>query len=207
MRASVGRAQRQDGGHNKAMHRSTARVKGLSLLACALALGCSGARSAPPLPTSEDVTESHATLTIGDIQGAMRLIVTPNAYGYPEFVQAIQAATRSIRMVMYHLTDPRVIDALVNAAQRGVDGKVILDRGGLLGEGGQEVMARLSRGGVDVRASSPGFSLTHQKSMVIDGTTAFITAINLTRSAGETRDLGVIVSDSSIIREMQTVFD
>jgi phosphatidylserine/phosphatidylglycerophosphate/cardiolipin synthase-like enzyme len=61
-------------------------------------------------------------------------------------------------------------------------------------------------GGVDVRPSSPGFSLTHVKAMVVDGQVAFVTAINLTKDADRTRDLGIVTREPGVVAEVAQLF-
>ncbi len=160
----------------------------------ALVFGCSG--------NAHHVASPQQVL----VDPALELLVTPAADHAP-FVHAIDGAQRSIDMAMFHLTDREVVEALVRAAQRGARVRVILDAGNLRDRKGEAVRAALERGGVHVQPSSAGFSITHEKMMVIDGARAFITAINLTAPVGVTRDFGVITSVPGIVAEIERVFE
>jgi phosphatidylserine/phosphatidylglycerophosphate/cardiolipin synthase-like enzyme len=141
-----------------------------------------------------------------DFVGPATLLVTPNSKGHPEFVAAIRGARRSVRLTMYHLTDPEVVRALAAAKKRGCEVKVVLDGSSLRAKKFAKAFDQLQAGGVEVRASSPAFSITHEKAMIVDGKSAFITAINLTMAVEETRDFGVVLEDPSIVAEMDRVF-
>jgi cardiolipin synthase A/B len=143
----------------------------------------------------------------GQLQGRQQLIATPNPAGHPEFLAAIQSAKQSILMTMYHLTDQAIVNALVQARARNIEVRIILDGDGLKDKRRQAFAAQLSTGSVSVLPSSPAFTLTHEKAMVIDRSYAFVTAINLTDNAATTRDLGIILNDPGVIKEMLAVFE
>jgi cardiolipin synthase A/B len=162
-------------------------------IALALCVACSSSTNASPKPQPL-------------VDDKLELLVTPAADHAP-FVQAIDDAKASIELAMFHLTDVGVVDALVRAAKRGVNVRVIGD-GASLAEKRYAIQAdALRAGGVDVRPSSPAFSITHEKAMVIDGATAFITAINLTRDAAQTRDFGVVTRAPGVVADVAALFD
>ncbi len=135
-----------------------------------------------------------------------KLIVTPNEEGPQDFILAIKQAQKSIHLKMFHLTNFKVVDALIEANQRGVEVQVILDRKSTWLKSYSKAFFKLQKNQVDVQLSTTGFSITHEKSMVIDGTKAFITAINLTKNYQVTRDFGVVVTNHEIIEEIESVF-
>ena len=134
------------------------------------------------------------------------LIVNPSPNGHQQFIEAINNAKKSIQLKMFHLSDPAVAKALLLAHQRKIDVQIILDNGSLEDDKFQKIFSILTSGGVNIRKSSTCFSITHEKSMIIDQKSAFITSINLTRTTSETRDFGVITTDKEIIKEMESVF-
>ncbi|HEV7557563.1 MAG TPA: phospholipase D-like domain-containing protein, partial [Kofleriaceae bacterium] len=137
---------------------------------------------------------------------ALELLVTPSP-DHKAFVDAIDGARTSVDMAMFHLTDPQAIDALAKAAKRHVAVRLILDGASLKDPKLARIQTRLHDAGVDVRASSPAFSITHEKAMVIDHNVAFITAINLTKPVATTRDFGIITRDKPIVDEIERVFE
>ncbi len=171
----------------------------LRCLVVALA-ACSPAPAAPPVPVAP-TPATLAPLVDPDLQ----LLVTP-APDHQPFVAAIAAARASIDMTMFHLTDRDVVEALAAAVARGVKVRVIVDAKGLEPKANRAAYKELEGGGVATRRSSAGFSITHAKTMVIDGGIAFITAINLTRDTPRTRDLGIVTHDATVAADLEAIF-
>ncbi len=134
------------------------------------------------------------------------LIITPDPNGHQKIIEGILDARKTIWMKMYHLSNPAVVDALIKAHQNKVDIKIILDSASLQSKNFRVVFDQLRDAGINVRASSPCFSITHEKSLIIDSKKAFITAINLTKNYAETRDFGIITKRQDIIDEMKEVY-
>jgi cardiolipin synthase A/B len=110
-------------------------------------------------------------------------------------------------MTMYHITDKAVIDALVKrASDHNLDMRVIVDGKSLTG-GYKLAFQTMTAAGVQVRGSSHAFTLTHSKDIVIDRNTAIISAINMTNTAQNTRDFGIITRDPAVISEVESVFE
>lgn len=135
-----------------------------------------------------------------------KLIVLPDAGSYQDFHDGLAKAQKTVDMTMFHMTEPQIINALIATAQRGVQVRVMLDGKSLSVKKYKEVFDLLQAGGVQVRGSSPAFSITHEKTMVVDSKRAFITTINLVKTYKMTRDYGVITSDPGIVAEMDSVF-
>jgi cardiolipin synthase A/B len=111
-----------------------------------------------------------------------------------------------VRMVMYHLKDPNVINALIAAQNRIPTVQVILDQSSLNDPTLQPGYRQLLDAGVTVMKSSAAFSITHEKAMAVDDQKVFITAMNMTTGYGTERDFGVITQDASVIAEWNSVF-
>ena len=142
----------------------------------------------------------------GVITSSLQLFVTPNPTGHTQVIDAINSAAHSVHLVMYHLTEPAVTQALINAHARGAAVEVILDQSSLTTSEYSDSYNELRDAGVDVIKSSTGFSITHEKSMTIDGNEALITSMNMTKTYATTRDYGVSLSDPSVIAEWESVF-
>lgn len=110
---------------------------------------------------------------------------------FPEMLDAIRQARRKIRLEVYMFIDDAVGElfgrALVEAAQRGVQVKVLYDWLGSL-ETRRSFFRRLRAQGVDVRAFKPlsfarGIGALirrdHRKILVVDGEIAFVGGINV----------------------------
>jgi cardiolipin synthase len=182
----------------------------------ATAFGCGGqGGTATSTQDGDDQVEAFNEQTDALHDPNLQLIYTPSPAGHQPFVDAITHANRTVHMVMFQLADPDVMTALKDAHVRlgTVDGtpavRVILDRKSLEENSDLETnFTTLHDAGVDVMRSSAGFTYTHEKSMVVDDTTVFITAMNMnTRGAYDAeRDFGVITRDDRVITEWNSVF-
>jgi phosphatidylserine/phosphatidylglycerophosphate/cardiolipin synthase-like enzyme len=158
----------------------------------------------PAASTPKPVEPPIAVPALVDPQ--LELLVTP-APDHAPFVAAIDGAAATLDMTMFHLTDPAVVDALARAARRGVQVRVILDGASLETKKFERVADRLREAGIQVRASSSEFSITHAKAMVVDRRTAFVTAINLTKDVATTRDFGIATRAASVVGDVEQLFD
>ncbi len=133
------------------------------------------------------------------------LLMTPG--DHQAFIDVITApSTKSIKMSMFHLSDPDVISALVSVAQKAVDVQIILDRGHFSSASTLAIAQQLVAAGAKVKASSPVFNITHTKYMLVNDDDWFVTSINLTTEAATTLDLGVRGNDLDIFKEILSVF-
>jgi cardiolipin synthase len=152
--------------------------------------------------------------TAGSGAQGIQLYVEPDA-GDSVITSAIDGAQKSVWVEMYLLTDRKIISALEEASHRGVDTRVMLETHPY-GSGSvapTETMNRLSAAGVQTKATSPSFSLTHEKGMVIDGKTAYIMTSNFTLAAlgvsksTKNREYGVIDSNPQDVQGVIDIFN
>ena len=139
------------------------------------------------------------------------LVVLPDD-GTAAVVSMISGAERSVDLVMYSLNDKTVQSALAAAEARGVAVRVILNGG----YQGQEPPTKkstvtfdwLSAHGVPVRWSQPYFDLTHQKTLVIDGSSALIMTGNLDRTYYKNdRDFQIADGDAPDVSAIEAAFE
>ena len=101
--------------------------------------------------------------------------------GYQPIYNFISAATKTLDMTMYELSDAQAVDALTSAAKRGVAVRVLLDSDPQGGGGkavNQTAYNALQANGVKVKWAWSG-TLWHQKSMVRDGNATAVMTCNL----------------------------
>jgi cardiolipin synthase A/B len=136
------------------------------------------------------------------------LIVLPDDSATP-IVEAINGAKDSIRVKMFLFSDPTLLDAVVAAQRRGVKVRIMLNPERRDGEKENDDSRKmLIDAGVEVIDSNPEFDLTHEKSMVIDDTTAFVQSLNWeTKNITETRDYAVVTSHKHEVEEIIECFD
>jgi phosphatidylserine/phosphatidylglycerophosphate/cardiolipin synthase-like enzyme len=110
---------------------------------------------------------------------------------------------------MFVFTDPSLLAAVVEAQRRGVMVRIMLNprrRNGV--SENDESRAALQAAGVEVLDSNPAFDLTHEKSMVLDDTTAFVKSLNWeSENLTETRDYAIITSEPHEVAEITECFE
>ncbi len=136
------------------------------------------------------------------------LIVLPDDTAKP-VIEAIEGASRSLRVKMFVLSEPSLLNALTAATRRGVQTRVLLNPYRRGGEQENEASRRaLARAGVNVKDANPAFDVTHEKSMVVDDEIAFVGSFNWTaKNLFETRDYGVITTHRQDVDEIGGCFD
>jgi cardiolipin synthase len=146
--------------------------------------GTHPASAAAPAPASGTAAPAVA--------GADALITEPGA-GFGRVYGLINGAAHSVDMTMYELADTTAEHDLAAAARRGALVRVILD--GRQRSENSPAYQYLRAHGANVAWSSPRFTYTHQKTLVIDHSTAVILTANLTsRYYSTSRDFAVIDS-------------
>ena len=136
------------------------------------------------------------------------IIVLPDDTAKP-ILEAIAQAKKSIRVKMFLFSDPSLLDAVIAAQQRGVDVRIMLNPERRDGEKeNADTRKKLTEGGVHVSDSNPAFDVTHEKSMVIDDTTAFVQSLNWeTKNVTETRDYAIVTTHKHEVDEVAQCFD
>jgi cardiolipin synthase len=136
------------------------------------------------------------------------LIVLPDDSATP-ILDAINQASKSLRVKMFTFSDPSLMHAVIAAHTRGVKVRIMLNPAR---RSGVEVNAAtrklLEHAGVEVLDSNPAFDVTHEKSMVVDDSIAFIQSLNWeTKNVTETRDYAVVTSHGHEVGEIIECFE
>jgi len=96
------------------------------------------------------------------------LVVMPDDSSQP-ILEAINNASKSLRIKMFAFSDPHLLDAVIAAHRREVKVRIMLNPARRSGEAENEASHKMLTGaGVEVLDSNPAFDLTHEKSMVVD---------------------------------------
>ncbi len=136
------------------------------------------------------------------------LIVLPDDTAQP-ILDAIDGAKKSLRVKMFLFSDPALLAAVTNAKRRGVKVQVMLNPTRRSGQAENKATIRkLKAAKIEVLDSNPEFDVTHEKSMVVDGDTAFVKSLNwVTRNLTETRDYAVVTTHSAEVDEIIECFE
>jgi cardiolipin synthase A/B len=141
-------------------------------------------------------------------QVSRALIVLPDDSAQP-ILDAINGAAKSLRVKMFVVSDPELLKAVLAARSRGVKVRIMLNPARRSGEEDNEKSRKaLAAGGVDVLDSNPAYDVTHEKSMVVDDTHAFVKSLNWqTKNLTETRDYAVVTSHAHEVDEIIQCFE
>jgi cardiolipin synthase len=130
------------------------------------------------------------------------LVWSPNSRA--QLLALINGATRSLEIYNEEMADEQVTDALTQAAERGVDVEIIMT----YSINWRSAFQKLSDAGAHVRTYASGAPLyIHAKAIVADDSEAFVGSENFSSSSLEqNRELGVILSDPSVVSALSKVF-
>ena len=184
----------------------------------ALASGCSD--NTNPTAGRGDVDgtdagdQNETSITTGQGGGPgfsndIKLIVEPSDDGQA-LLDAIKGAKSSVHMTMYLLTDSDVTNALIAQNAAGHDVKVVLNQTFPSGQGNSNATAfgklQAANPNMVVYASS-AFTYTHEKCVIIDGTTAWIMTMNTTFSSPTAnREYLTVDTDPDDVAEADAIF-
>ena len=133
------------------------------------------------------------------------LITEPQA-GFAPVYRLIKHARRSIDLTMYEFSDTTAEHDLAAAARRGVTVKVVLDQREK--SHNSAAFGYLESHGVKAVWSSARFEYTHQKTLLVDGSTAVIMTANLTSEYySSTRDFLVMDTRHADVAAIAQVFN
>src|SRR5262249_61209620 len=109
---------------------------------------------------------------------ARSLIGLPDDSSKP-ILNAIDGASKSIRIKMFVFSDPALLKATIAAKRRGVKVRVMLNPERRSGERDNEATRKaLLHAGIEVKDANPASDLTHENSMVVDETPACATSLH-----------------------------
>jgi phosphatidylserine/phosphatidylglycerophosphate/cardiolipin synthase-like enzyme len=180
------------------------------LALCFALVSCSG----NPLPGFSNSPQCQSNCNLGSGVQGVHVFVEPDD-GEQVITNAITNAQKSIWLEIYILSDRNVIRALEEAANRGLDVRVMLEPHPLGTGSPSKTLDLLAASGVKTQLTNPSFSLTHEKSMIIDGNTVYIMTANFSRSAlggssgssgNRNREYGIITSLTQDVTSTEAIF-
>jgi cardiolipin synthase A/B len=134
----------------------------------------------------------------------------PHSLIFLTLISAITYAEKSVHFTnAYFVPDPQVLQALIDAAQRGVDVTLILpglSDSSLVFHAGRSYYSELLAAGV--RIYERGGGVLHSKTVVIDGVWSCIGSTNLDwRSFLHNDEVNAVILGSEFARQMQAMFE
>lgn len=134
-----------------------------------------------------------------------KYVVTPDD-GHEELISAFNSAKKSIYVGIFGISDKNIADGLSAAKKRGVSVTILCDKYCTSNPKRLAIIDQLRADGVDIYTTSTGFTISHWKSFVVDEKLAFISTMNFVSRFTEMRDMGVFVTNPSIVSEVLAVY-
>ena len=161
-----------------------------------------------PLP---EVNPSQAAISeISSLSNKAPLVLfaQPDT-GYKKIEEFINNAQHSVDLVIYELDDRAIEQALVNAQKRGVLVRVILENVNTFGKHpNQSAYDFLKNNQVPIKWAPEYFTLTHQKTLIVDNQFAVVMTFNLvSRYYDSSRDFAIIDSEAKDITAIKKAFE
>jgi phosphatidylserine/phosphatidylglycerophosphate/cardiolipin synthase-like enzyme len=158
--------------------------------------------SRPPL-----TSVGAAAIPLAEPRGAAgdSLIVEPDE-GMGRIDDLLASPRHTLDLTVYELSDPTAESLLAADVARGVRVRVLLD-GGFQRSRNTPAYDFLRGRGVEVYWSSRRYTVTHEKTFVIDGSTSVVMSLNLTSQYYATsRDVAVVDRDARDAAAIEAVF-
>ena len=120
----------------------------------------------------------------------------------------VNNAASTLDMTMYELVDTTMTTDLVNACKRGVRVRVILDQNDEKSSNTTAYNTLNAQANCTAAWANPAFQVTHQKSLIVDGTQVAIMTLNLvTADYAGTRDFAIVENDPVDIAAIEATFN
>lgn len=153
---------------------------------------------AKPTQTSLKVLGADTNIT---------LFIEPND-GRQPILDAINSAQKEVLVEVYLLSDKQIIQSLEDAKSRGVTVDVMLEQhpfgGGNLNNKSEK---DLKDNDISFEWTNSSFTLTHEKSIVIDSSEAFILNQNLTASSfTKNREYDILDTNPQDVAQVRSIF-
>ena len=137
------------------------------------------------------------------LNGTAQALISPGTAD--ELVQALDSAQRTIEVEMYVFTSSELKDALVQAVQRGVRVRLILEP---RVDSNLATAEFLAAKGIEVRWATTDYANTHSKLAIIDGKRVLVGSINWSHSAlYANREAELLVENERLAQEFLAAFE
>ncbi len=122
-------------------------------------------------------------------------------------LDVIRAATQSLDAGLYLITDTTIAQALVDARNRQVEVRVVIDDSQHTSQANTTALNMLESAGIAVTRPQ-AFTYHHAKYLIADGKVALIMTCNFSNSSfNDNREVVVRVTDLGLLSELQTIFN
>lgn len=124
-------------------------------------------------------------------------------------IDAIRAAKHNLQITMYGFTDEKIARALIEQQKQGVDVQLLIEAAPYKANNeNNRIIKQLKRANISIHYSGAKFSLTHQKTIIVDHQSAMILTGNFTYSGFyHQRNFIVTIDDKAVIEKLEQLFN
>lgn len=132
----------------------------------------------------------------------------PN-HGDQAVIMALESAQHSIQITMYGFTDKKIASTLIKKQSQGINVQLLIESEPYKAVGeNSSIIHQLKKAGISVHYTDSKFSLTHQKTILIDHERAMILTGNFTYSGiYRQRNFIVTTDDTHVVQNLNDLFE
>lgn len=143
----------------------------------------------------------------GRSRGTVELVVQPRD-GIKAVVKAVEAAKKSVDLIIFRFDLKPLEKAVEDAVGRGVTVRALIAHTNSGGEKGlRQLELRMLKAGVTVSRTSGDLVRYHGKMMIIDREEVYVNGFNFTAKDLKSRSLGLVSRDAKVVREALRLFE
>lgn len=146
----------------------------------------------PTLIVLASLTALAVLPSLAHAEPDIRVGFSPEGSARQLVLETIGSAQRSIQILAYAFQAPDIMQALVDAKQRGVEVRVVVDKKRNQNKTSRKAMDFLARHGVELRTNDH-FHIHHDKTVIVDGETVETGSFNFAPSAETLNSENVVV--------------
>ncbi|OZB96646.1 phospholipase D-like domain-containing protein [Paenibacillus sp. XY044] len=174
------------------------------ILLCAAVTGCSAASEEQP---KQGGSGNNGGVTEGSTADVQALFTSEGEHPEEAIVQLIVEAKSSLDIAVYSISYEPIVTAIIDAAERGVQVRLITDQGHAEEKGKQKKALKMIReAGVPIKVNAHEGKM-HLKMLIADQSRVEAGSMNyLESSAQENDDVVLIIKDAAVAAKFEKTF-
>lgn len=134
----------------------------------------------------------HARIDQAPATAEIETGFSPDGDAEQLILKVINSARHDLRLAAYSFTSPKIVQALINAKQRGVDVRVVVDDSGPKSKSGVAALNLLAGAHIPARINGE-YAIHHDKYIIVDGQHVQTGSFNYSQAAARANSENVIV--------------
>ncbi|MES2204948.1 MAG: phospholipase D-like domain-containing protein [Pseudomonadota bacterium] len=130
-------------------------------------------------------------------------------HGDQSIISELESAQNTLQITMYGFTDKKIAATLIKKQSQGVNVQLLIENEPYKASGeNTQIIRQLKNAGIIIHNNSSTFSLTHQKTILIDQKRAMILTGNFTYSGVyHQRNFIITTDDTNVVKNLTELFE